>query len=744
MQADRSLEALEARRLLASIGVDRSFGDNGLGQAGVDSTSLASSLLIAEVAGSKILTVGAAVDADENGNNPVYSVAFGRLHPNGTVDTNYGTNGSVKRLSAQFISAATMQEDGKIVVTGLKDGNQFVARFTQDGALDTSFSGDGFADVALASAGDQFNPGGIAIGDDGKIVISGTLRTGDNSTFTLARFTATGGLDTAFSTDGTLRGQRSTFIDVALVAVEDGGRVLVTGREDDLAFVAGYTSAGEIDSAFGMAGFVDFPQSRPGGDTPGAISVQSDGRIVVGTDSFVARLTSTGQLDKTFSGNGLAGLTHLSSMTNGIAIDGAGDITLFTEGLLEQFNSAGQRNRSFGNNGSVGVDSSRGPLAQTAGGGFLIGGLGIAGSQFALAVERIGMLPDAALGPFGLLVISGDDADDTILLDASGNEVQLTRNGMLTTYPIDDVKSIRIDTGAGNNSINLSLAMPVAIDCGAGNDTIVSGSGDDSINAGDGDNSITSNAGKDLIASGDGNSAINAGDGDDTISTNSGNQTVDGGAGNDLITCGPGNNSVTGGSGADIIQLREGNQFVSGGDGNDIIYTYDGADTVDGGPGDDDLRAGNGDNLVTGGDGKDGIRAGTGNDSLYGNGGYDTIHSGEGSDLVNGGGGKDRLFGQQGSDRLYGGANSDQIDGGPGNDRMFGGAGNDKLFGGPGSDQLTGNAGQDFLYGIRGNDTLFGADGEADTLNGGGDDDQAEANDAPNADVLVSIEHRLV
>lgn len=101
-----------------------------------------------------------------------------------------------------------------------------------------------------------------------------------------------------------------------LVAVQNDGKILragphySTGNGDWM--VIRYTATGGIDTGFGVNGIqtIDFFGSL---DQPGAIALQSDGKILLaGTASSpgagggfaLARLTTTGQLDGTFAGGG--------------------------------------------------------------------------------------------------------------------------------------------------------------------------------------------------------------------------------------------------------------------------------------------------------------------------------------------------------------------------------------------------------------------------------------------------------
>ncbi|MEL7098968.1 MAG: calcium-binding protein [Pseudomonadota bacterium] len=159
----------------------------------------------------------------------------------------------------------------------------------------------------------------------------------------------------------------------------------------------------------------------------------------------------------------------------------------------------------------------------------------------------------------------------------------------------------------------------------------------------------------------------------------------------------------------------------------------------------DSLEGGSGNDLLDGRGGNDELSGNDGNDTLQGGNAFDTLDGGNGADLLEGGAGQDALFGGAGADELQGGDGEDGLVGGAGDDVLRGNAGDDGLYGGAGNDTLFGNEGDDVLYGIDViDDALLTPDqvvgvvaeetfeefvdinadnGEADTLNGGRDDD---------------------
>ncbi len=108
-----------------------------------------------------------------------------RYNTNGSLNTNFGTNGIVKTVFNDTSSAraVVIQSDGKILVGGDAEGKFALTRYTISGQLDTSFGSQG---KVLTTIGNTSAINGIAIQSDGKIVAAGfTEKLGD---FAVARY----------------------------------------------------------------------------------------------------------------------------------------------------------------------------------------------------------------------------------------------------------------------------------------------------------------------------------------------------------------------------------------------------------------------------------------------------------------------------------------------------------------------------------------------------------------------------
>jgi len=136
--------------------------------------------------------------------------------------TDLNGNGSFDRAHA-----VALQPDGKIVVAGSSsDGGFALARYHPDGSLDSSFGTEG---VVLTDVGGEARA--LVLQADGKIVVAGSGAGSSNADFALARYNANGSLDDTFGVAGLvltdLSGNGTDQAASALVLQPDGKIVVV-------------------------------------------------------------------------------------------------------------------------------------------------------------------------------------------------------------------------------------------------------------------------------------------------------------------------------------------------------------------------------------------------------------------------------------------------------------------------------------------------------------------------------------
>lgn len=268
----------------------------------------------------------------------------------GELDTSFGGDGRVATdvtARGDTATSVAVQPDGKIVVAGGAGWNKnprfLLLRYNADGALDTSFGGDGKVTTDFGGAEDA--AWGVVIQADGKIVAAGDAALGTgNSRFAIARYNADGTLDTSFGGDGKVTTQFTRHDDpVAGLALQADGKIVVSGGAaqdgpNSNFALARYNSDGTLDPTFAGDGKVktDFVGRH---DFANAVVIQTDGKIVAaglagfsrtrGKGRFsLARYNADGTPDATFSGDGklTTNFTRGDDSVQGVAIESDGSI----------------------------------------------------------------------------------------------------------------------------------------------------------------------------------------------------------------------------------------------------------------------------------------------------------------------------------------------------------------------------------------------------------------------------------
>ncbi|MGV8894023.1 MAG: DUF4347 domain-containing protein, partial [Burkholderiaceae bacterium] len=241
----------------------------------------------------------------------------------GQVDTAFGTEAKAGVAGAEGVANVYAGETyvyqsganaGKVLTVAGLNGNAIVSRFNANGTADTSFNSTGRVSLSFhSSSTGSF----ISVDGNGKIVIGGNDFDG-NATIGVARLNSDGTFDTTFSSDG------KAYFDLD-----------------------GTSFSGGSNYATGM-------------------SIQSDNKIVLvgssfGDKSVIARITTDGVLDTTFSGDGLVindfstangGYEHFFGVVaSGTSIYAVGGDSATTLKMLKIKQSDGSLDTSFGTGG---------------------------------------------------------------------------------------------------------------------------------------------------------------------------------------------------------------------------------------------------------------------------------------------------------------------------------------------------------------------------------------------------------
>jgi len=242
--------------------------------------------------------------------------ALARYKPDGTADPTFGDGGRVAIQLEPFQEGhgVAIQEDGGILVAGSpsygRPGTVSLARYEPDGTPDTTFGKDGWVVAPWTGRANS-----LALQSDGAIVVVGERRSvgslpGKGRGVALSRYTADGTLDPTFGTDGLVTTSLGPGPGIAnAVAIQPDGRIVVAGRAARTLLLARYEPDGTLDSTFGTEGLVtaDF---TAGPDIAFALAIQADGGMVVAGQAadavLLARFEANGSLD---TGFGRAGST---------------------------------------------------------------------------------------------------------------------------------------------------------------------------------------------------------------------------------------------------------------------------------------------------------------------------------------------------------------------------------------------------------------------------------------------------
>ncbi|HZL35496.1 MAG TPA: hypothetical protein VFC78_09315 [Tepidisphaeraceae bacterium] len=508
-------EALECRRLLSAGQPDPTFG-----AAGSESGALfdgGAAQAIALQSDGRIIAAGSTSSYFYNPN-----FALARFASNGMLDRTFGVNGRVvTNTGSAFgaIEAIAVQADGKIVAAGFAGAtyntqDHFeLARYNANGTLDTSFGTGGTVSTSLLATSQAH---GVAIEPDGKIVVAGfATDAGGHSSFAVARYTASGSLDSGFGTGGELlTGFANTGGQAFAVALQADGKIVAAGQANggNGAFVteialARYTANGTLDGSFGTGGtVVDAPSNVSIGNAA-SLAIQSDGKIVVGAagvtgpdtpNAFVARFLDNGTLDNSFGVSGVAsgavtgGAGNVFPINSSVLVQADGKILAVTQTSAEdgpvtnvsfnvtRFTPSGLLDASYGAGGTVMADlgsngSAYGAVLQPNGDVVTAGATDLFSGDFAVArftpsgaldyyfgyhgvVERpdgmTGPIKAVAVQPDGKILAAGSELSTGAGQPTDAALLRYNADGSLdSTFGIDGRMFLRIGNVAAYNAL---------------------------------------------------------------------------------------------------------------------------------------------------------------------------------------------------------------------------------------------------------------------------------------------------
>jgi uncharacterized delta-60 repeat protein len=310
-----------------------------------------------------------------------FSTAMGQA---GSLDSTFATGGIFLDSAGIFNNMGTigtvvgLQSNGQIIVGGQIGFAAAVVRLNTNGTLDSSFGTGGTVTISFPGSNDgPSQVVGVAVQSDGKILAAISNSSADNSPlFILARLDTNGSLDTAFGTAGivetTINPPFGATLDV--MALQPNGKILLAGASA----MARYDTSGQLDTTFGTGGIATILAI-----TPTAIALQPDGKILIadggnstaGIQPFgpgfaspggtISRYKTNGAIDATFGIFGqAASVAAISAITVEIQNGCVSTCNILVAGTafgdtgnpgfgLVRFKSSGTIDTTFGTKGGV-------------------------------------------------------------------------------------------------------------------------------------------------------------------------------------------------------------------------------------------------------------------------------------------------------------------------------------------------------------------------------------------------------
>jgi uncharacterized delta-60 repeat protein len=332
--------------------IDLSFGNNGYVTANLGFNGGQFNSLVAQADG-KILAIG-----------QQYGIAIKvlRYHADGQLDTGFGTDG-ITTINASTTSsmAGGLLPNGKIVVvftkndpSGLLGSILSVARLHANGIIDNDFGTDGIVTVPNAGSIRKVSET-LHMLDNGDLIVVGAGPISSKKIFAV-KVKANGTLDDSFGVDGVR--SLNTFDDVDLIksAPQANNRIVNASMGHNAAVLNVHQifDNGSKDPSFGSDGTVQLDVQEystvggvcgfPNGNV--AVAVSAAGEMKFTVTSFGGDGSSSISLSESSTATGIALQQDGKIIVGGMAGLGEGE-----DYAIARFNGDGTPDQGFGNNG---------------------------------------------------------------------------------------------------------------------------------------------------------------------------------------------------------------------------------------------------------------------------------------------------------------------------------------------------------------------------------------------------------
>jgi uncharacterized delta-60 repeat protein len=279
--------------------------------------------------------------------------------------------------------AVAVQSNGNIVVAGtaspgIDQADVFaIARFTPNGQLDTSFGSDGLVTTDISGVFPAVSA--VIVQSNGQIVVGGASASGIRHQpikTVLVRYNSNGSLDTTFGAGGIVQEPTAVGEPLALAQLSNGDYLAVSGNplSPEAGVVVEFSSTGVLQSTVTPAPVVASSPSTP--DLVNPVIFQPNGDYIwaetVGNGfqrqaAEAFRFSETGVADPSFSSIKITFGSQKINEPQAIALQSNGQIVVGGMSGLARLNSNGQLDTTFGSGGSLATFQVTGLLIQTDG-----------------------------------------------------------------------------------------------------------------------------------------------------------------------------------------------------------------------------------------------------------------------------------------------------------------------------------------------------------------------------------------
>ncbi len=447
------------------------FLDQNFGEGGVQTTSIGNlndrGFAAALQADGKIVVVG----TTEIG--AVDKIAVLRYNADGSEDSGFNLNaGALEGDIGSFDDGANsvmVLENGNILVAGYSENADqekeiVLVQLTSAGFLDVSFGGSGVA--RLEVSGEQGEAFGLAVDDQNRIVVGGTLESDSRKWAVAVRFLEDGILDSdGFGVNGYRKVEFTDDTDnttAAFIKLQSDGKLLLGGTKETGTQVNGALfrldeNGVNVDSTFGADGLAVIESNLADSSFNGATVLSDDSVVVTGFTTSderksitTAKFNATGELDPAYGVDGVS-INELASDSEAHDIaeksDGSfvivGEATGFESEdiVLIELDSNGNRQQTTVLTSSDAEEAQDSPDSTED---IVISPLEVADGFSLEDYELIAMQKESL--PFFVDINGDNDSGQALLLTDDGNVIVA---GFASDGNVDDIALISLATDSG-------------------------------------------------------------------------------------------------------------------------------------------------------------------------------------------------------------------------------------------------------------------------------------------------------